>query len=233
MSGPLDFEPGEAGRRLEADDDRPPRPPRRPGPPPGASRYGWFLGVAGIVLVTLVTINTFRTEGRGATGLEVGSAMAPFAAPLALTDLEGDVNVARKANQGDAGRVPACALRGPKILNACDLWRSRPVVLAFMATRGDSCIKELDALERVRRRFPDVAFAAIAIRGNRDDLRDLIRSRGWRFPVGFDRDGALANLYGVAVCPQIVFGRRGGRVVDTTFGELSEAELMAQVRALR
>jgi hypothetical protein len=105
-------------------------------------------------------------------------------------------------------------------------------VVAFFATRSGRCVAQLDALERVRRRVPGVQFAAIAIRGDRDELVRLMRGHRWGFPVGFDADGRLANAYHVAVCPQITFARRGGVADDTTFGELSEEELAAQARRL-
>ncbi len=38
---------------------------------------------------------------------------------------------------------------------------------------------------------------------DRDALRRLVERHRWSFPVAQDRDGILANLYAVAVCPQI------------------------------
>jgi hypothetical protein len=158
--------------------------------------------------------------------------MAPFAAPLALGPVDGDVNVARRRGQGAAGARPACEVRGPGILNVCALWERGPVVLAFLATRGARCTGELDALERERARHPGVQFAAVAIRGDRGELRALVRRHRWRFPVGWDRDGILANVYGVAVCPQLTFALPGGRVTATTLGELRAAALDRRVAAL-
>jgi hypothetical protein len=77
-----------------------------------------------------------------------------------------------------------------------------------------------------------VGFAAIATLGDRDELRERVRSQGWGLPVGHDQDGAVANAYAVAVCPQITFARRGGEVVRTTFGSQDEAELTAAIEDL-
>jgi hypothetical protein len=240
--GPLDFDDDDPhgerrwAHRRDPDLERPERGARRapvPVPrPPGMSRYTWFLGVVAVLLIALVTINSIRSGGGGSQGVVAGHSMPPFATPLALSGLDGDANVARKAGQGAAGDRPACDVRGPEILNGCQLWEQGPVVLAFFATRGGRCIDQLDAIERLRARFPRVRFAAVAVRGDRDEVRGLVRGHHWGFPVGYDRDGALANVYHVAVCPQITFARRGGRVVDTTFGRLSDAELAAQVRRL-
>ena len=206
-----------------------------PGParlPAGASRYGWFVAVVGLLLVAYVSLNTLRTEHVGSQGLKIGSQVPPFAAPLALGTLEGDVNVARKANQGSAGRRPACSVRGPQIVNSCALAEGGPFVLAFMATRGTQCTRELDRLARVGVHHPRVQVAAISIRGNRHDLRALVRQHGWRFPVAWDRDGILANLFGVAVCPQLTYALPGGVVQATSVGELDDAGLDRRFVAL-
>ncbi|HEX7290801.1 MAG TPA: hypothetical protein VF250_06690, partial [Conexibacter sp.] len=56
------------------------------------------------------------------------------------------------------------------------------------------------------------------IRGDRDDVRKEVREHGWGFPVALDADGAVANVYGVAVCPLVVFAYRGGVVLRTALG---------------
>jgi peroxiredoxin len=205
-------------------------PPARP--PVGTSRYTWFVGVVAVLVIAYVSVNSVTNKGPGSRGVEVGSMAPPFAAPLATGDLSGDVNVARRTKQGKAGDVPACSIHRPDVLTICDLWRDRPVVLAFFATRGSSCTKELDTLQRIAQGRPDVAVAAIAIRGSRGDVRKQIRGGGWTFPVGYDHDGVLANLYSVAICPQLAFIRRGGVVAGTTFGAVPEARLRARIATL-
>jgi hypothetical protein len=200
--------------------------------PAGISRYGWFVGVVVVLVVAYVTLNAVRSHGPGSEGVRVGARMPPFAAPLALGPVTGDVNVAQRTGQGAAGTRPACDVRGRGIVNVCELWERGPVVLAFLATRGARCTGELDALERVRGGHPGVQFAAVSIRGDRAELRGLVRRHGWRFPVAYDRDGVLANLYGVAVCPQLTFALPGGRVRATAVGELDRAGLERRVAAL-
>jgi hypothetical protein len=195
-------------------------------------RYGWFLALVAAALIAYVSINTLRSDHVGSAGLKVGSRLPPFAAPLALGTVNGDVNVARKAGQGDAGDKPACSVRGAGILNSCQLAERGPFVIAFMATRGAQCTRELDRLEHARVRHPHVQVAAISIRGDRDELRALVRKHGWRFPVAWDHDGILANLFGVAVCPQLTYGLPGGAVQATTVGELDARGLDARLTSL-
>ena len=245
--GPLDFEheseeerEARWAKRRDPDLDQPAGSPEHPVSqvpvprPPGASRYGWFLGVVAVILLAYIGLNTLRNQGNGATGLKKGSVAPPFAAPLVFSSFadDADVNVARKANQKGAGKVPACSVTSPGVLNLCRLYADRPAVLIFTATRGGECIRQLDIVQRLRARFPGVAFAAVAIRGDRGDLKRLTRNHGWTFPVAYDHDGVLANLYGIAVCPQLTFIARGGRVADTAVGLVQPAELTRRLRAL-
>lgn len=205
-------------------------PARRPG---GAGGYGRFVGVVGVLVVVAITLNGFRAERPGSPGVASGAQAPPFAAPLVLSQLDGDVNVALEAGSGEAGNVPACSVRRPDVLNVCALYERGPVVLASFTTRGEECIAQLDRLDDVAARHGQVRFAAIAIRGDREDLRRLVGQRGWRFPVGYDHDGILAGAYGgVVVCPQLTFLRRGGGVQSTSLGAIGLSELETRVREL-
>jgi hypothetical protein len=196
------------------------------------SRYGWFLGVVAVLLLAYVTLNTASTDRVPTRGVATDRPLPPFAAPLALGSLDGDANIARESGQGRAGRRPACEVRGPDVLNVCQLAERGPVALAFIATRGGHCERLLDRMAAVAPQFPGVQIAGVAIRGSRDDLRALVRRHRWTFPVGHDRDGAVANLYGVAVCPEITFAYAGGIVQGTAIGQLSVAQLTARLRRL-
>ncbi|MBB4662673.1 peroxiredoxin family protein [Conexibacter arvalis] len=211
---------------------------QRPGPPPSArpssGRYGWMVGVVALIVVAYISLNTLRTEGPGSTGLQAGEQLLPFAAPLVASDLEGDANVARRANQGEAGNTPACEVTDPRALNICTLQERGPVVLAFLTAGAGKCVRELDAMEEVAARFPQVGFAAVGIKGDRDEFRKLAREHGWSFPLAQDRDGAVANLYAVAICPTVVLAHRGGEVLETALGDqvATPARLAAKVREL-
>jgi peroxiredoxin len=230
--GPLSFDDEEAPRQRRGEEAAGPAgadvpPPARP----PTRRYGWIVGVIGLLLIAYVTLNTIRTQSREAP--QEGKQLPAFATPLALSSLTGDANVARHAGSGASGKRPACEVRGDNVFNVCDLAARSPLVLAFFITQGGAeCRRQLDVIQRVQPRFPGVRFAAVAVRGNRSELRTLIRRRGWTFPIGYDRDGAVANLYGVAVCPTIVFTYPRRLTMVTDFGYLGEAKLAERVRAL-
>ena len=235
--GPLGFgkEPGDerqAERTGGRDGWLPGRPADEPSGGDARSRLpGIVLLGAGFLLMVLVALNTLRTEGGSSTGPAVGDQLPPFAAPLVLSDLGGDVNLARETGQGAAGRVPACEVRDPRALTSCELVR-RPAVIVFFTAGERRCTDQLDDLQRALRGRPGIAGAAVAVRGDRGELRRLVRAHGWRFPVVHDRDGGLANVYGVAVCPQLTFVRPGGEVSDSSVGELGERELGARLDRL-
>jgi hypothetical protein len=185
--------------------------PSEPRSAPRTPRYGGYVGLLVILILVLITINTLVTKPNGVKGIAPGESMAPFAAPLALGSLKGDVDTATVANEGAAGRVAACAERGPQILNICELYEHAPVVLALFVDAG-SCAAVLSDLQAISSSFPGVRFAAVAIKGKHAPVRKLIRSRGLTLPVGIDPDGALAALYKVATCPQLTFAYPGGVV---------------------
>ena len=230
MSGPLDF--GDEPRREPPRDDpdpspsTPPAPPKRPA---GSSRYGWFVGLAGFLLIVLVTINSVSTGGQeGGGGLQAGERLPPFAVPLADSSLAGDANIATKPGQDELGPRPACEVRGPEILNVCEEWELGPVVVAIFPTAAERCRRVLGQMTRLKGQFPRVRFAGVGAEGDRADLRG-----DWGFPVGWDRDRQVARAYGVIGCPQVTFANRGGEVVETVPRELTDAEFAEKVRRLR
>lgn len=179
-------------------------PPRRTPP-----RYGGYVGLLALVIIGLITINTIVTKPNGVRGLAPGERVPPFAVPLALGNLNGDADTATHANEGAAGRVPACLERGPQILNICQLYEGAPVVLALFVD-GGSCPDVLGDMQALAPSFPGVRFAGVALKGERSRVRKLIRAHSLSLPIGIDGDGALAALYKVGTCPQVSFVYPGG-----------------------
>jgi hypothetical protein len=182
-------------------------------------------------LLTWITFNTIATESKGSRGLQEGDDLPPVAMPLATSSCRGrcDANVATEAGQGPAGARPACEVRGRGILNTCELAEGGPFVLAFVFHPVERCVDQLGALERVAARHRDVEFRIVAVRADAAQARSL-RSN---LPVAYDHDGAVANEYAVVVCPTITYVAPGGRVVGSTVGPQTEAEIQTWVRRTR
>lgn len=181
-------------------------------------------------LLLFITFNTITTESEGSKGLEAGAELPPFAMPLSTSSCRGrcDANVATGSGQGAAGARPACEVRGPEVLNVCELREAGPFVLAFVFHPVDRCRAQLPVLERVAARHRGVRFRVVAVRANAKDALGLKAN----LPVGYDHDGAVANEYAVVVCPTITYVARDGRVVGSTVGSQSEAQLESWVRRL-
>jgi hypothetical protein len=195
-------------------------------------RYGRYVGLLALVILLLITINTIVTKPNGAGGIQPGSTLAPFAVPLAASSLRGDANIATQPDQGAAGRVPACSVRGPRILNICELHEQGPVVLALFVDAG-SCSDILGDMQALVAAYPAVRFAAVAIKPDRGSLRSELARRGITFPVGVDEDGALVAMYKDASCPQVSFIYPGGVVESRALlSRPSPATLRARVQQL-
>jgi hypothetical protein len=196
------------------------------------ARYSRYVGLLAIVLLVLILLNTITTKPNGSRGIAPGSRLPAFAVPLATGTLNGDADVATRANERGLGRVPACQERGPEILNICELYERGPVVLVLFVNGGD-CTRVLDTLSGQLSAFPGLQVAAVSIKGDRAALRRLVAARGWRFPVGYDRDGVLANLYRDIVCPQLTFAYPGGIAQgDALLREPSAPQLRARLELL-
>jgi hypothetical protein len=227
VSGPLGFDPDEQARRPPEPEPEP-EPEREPpqGPPPArpvnTSRYTWIIGIAAVILLGLVTVNAVTGEGTRPGGPEAGDELPVFAAPLAEAAPREDGN---EDAQVDPSK--ACGVRGPGVVNMCDERDAGPVVFAIFPADAPRCRDVLDQFDRVAPRVRGVRFVAAGSRGKRSQL-----GTGHPYPVAWDRDGGLATAYGLVGCPQVTFAERGGRVVETTRTELSDAELAEKARAL-
>lgn len=197
-------------------------------------RLGWSGSVAGAMLVVaFLGLGYALFQDRASDtpdSLPVGEEMPPFATPLVRSDLDGDANLATREDQGAAGARPACEVRGPDILNGCQLAERGPVVLSYVAQAGN-CMDQLRELERLKRAEPELQVAAVAIKGDRDKLRQELDRMRITVPVGWDRDGALSAVYRVITCPQTVFAEQGGVVRSTAYEELTVGELLRRAGA--
>lgn len=228
--GPLGFGPDPqdgdrtAAGRAAGEDPPPATPPAAPAARVCGHRFAWIVGIAAILAVAALSIRAAGRDAPRAAGLPAGDPLPPFAVVRATSDIvcddddPCDANVARRAGQGGAGGRPACEVRGPTVLNVCELTARGPLVLGLAASRDASCLGAFDRLASLRRRHRGLQVAVVAIRGGLEQLRESVRDRRWSFVVGWDRDGILASVYGVAACPYVTVARWRGRVQGTLVG---------------
>ena len=203
-------------------------------------RYSIVVGVLFAVVIAIAAIDTLGGNDEGTLGLDELSRHWPlpeFAVPSAAGGLEGDANVAQddcETSQApcpdSAQREPACRIATPGAIRVCDFF-DRPLLISFWFSRGGSnCTRQQDVVDDVYARYRGrVGFLSLDVRDDRDTVRDLIDRRGWRMPVGYDRDGAVAGLYGIGLCPTFAYVYPGGTLHDAGIGELAAPALEARL----
>ena len=211
-----------------------------PQAPRSTAIYSLLVGIAFVAVIAVAGVNLLHNDDAGV--LDPGNAGWPlpqFAVPDARSELTGDANIAQDdCNVGavpcpdSERREPACGIKVKGAIRVCDLF-DRPLVLSFWFTRGGDCETQEDVFEAAYRRFKGEAnFLAIDVRDSRDEVRGLISSRGWTHPVGLDSDGALSNLYRIGGCPTFLYVYPGGILRTVSIGQLDEADMDRNVRAL-
>jgi hypothetical protein len=209
---------------------------------PAARRYALLVGLAFAAIIVAAIVNATRTEQSGILGAgdDEGRPLPHFAVPTALGPLEGDANIAQTACESserpcpeEDRRTPACEVDVEDAIRVCDLF-DRPLAISFWFMRGAECTDAQDAVDRVARRYRGrVNFLIVDVRDDREQVREVIRERGWRVPVGYDADGAVSNVYGIGVCPTVHLAYPGGTLMRSLFGsEVDEATLERSIEQL-
>ena len=199
------------------------------------NRYSLLVALAFLVLIAVATIHTLTGGGEHILGLEDEPPRWPipeFAVPAAAGSLEGDANV----YQDDCGsaslpcpetppRVPACQITTPGAIRVCDLF-GRPLVISFWFGTENNCEQEQNVVSAVAARYRgQVNFLSLDSLDSRGSVREAIRAHGWKMPVGFDRDGAVAELFQVAACPTFAYVYPGGTLQSSSIGQLGVGPL--------
>jgi hypothetical protein len=188
-----------------------------------ARPYSIGIGILFLGFIVFAGINTVTNDSPGPVGLAEGKELPPFAAPSATGSLEGDSNVDKKK---------ACSIQVRDAIRICDYFDHPLVLVAWFSKCGGHCVPVLDAVERIRGRFPNVGFVGLDIRNSLDEARKSVEEHGWGFPMAVDRDGAVGLLYSVGVGPTTFFAYPGGVLAGKALGELTEEELIDRVRRL-
>jgi peroxiredoxin len=212
-----------------------------PGPPPDGEipgparalldnrRYAWMVGGLAAVLVIgfLIYALTHHSAGAGTPGVAAGQPLHYFAAPLAVSNLNGDANL-----------NPPCTLarHDPRALNICLLAKRGPLVLDFFVTGSRACEREVSIMQTLAS-APETRgaqYAAVAVNTGHAAASKTVRAHRWTIPVAYDPDGGVGSLYGVTACPLVELAYRGGTVAERLIGEhwLSAPALAGKVQAL-
>jgi hypothetical protein len=218
--------------------------PRRR-PPASGARYVAFVGIAFLVLIAIATYNTVSDATGGLLGVSAtvrGRPLPEFAVTNVRGGPDADANVyqddcssADNPCPQDQRRHAACQVPDRfHAIRVCDLF-NRPLVISFWFLEGASCLPTQDVVAKVAERFRGrVNFLSIDVRDDRSEVNRTVAEHGWKLPVGWDRDGAVSDLYRVGGCPTVALAYPGGIFAGARAGEsaLTRAKLTADVRRL-
>jgi cytochrome c biogenesis protein CcmG, thiol:disulfide interchange protein DsbE len=176
-------------------------------------RRGWFLVLAGVLVVglvagVLVTVlddgsesdgSTQRRGVTGAGGAEIGSTAPDFVLP---------------------------ALDGGEDIRLAD-FRGRPVIVNFWASWCNPCRDEFPLLKNALddHRADRLAVIGVTYRDIPNDSRDFVKRMKAGWPQAVDDDRAVAEAFGVRSIPITFFVRPDGTIADRLFGFTSAAAL--------
>jgi AhpC/TSA family len=171
--------------------------------------YRWAIGIFGVALVIIISVVAFASHGVSSAGVQSGERLINFAAPIATSNLVGDVQLADPCKFGEFGG---------RAVNTCVLEKRGPLVIGFFVPGVGQCDREVSTLQGLAARFPGVQFVAVAASSSQASTARDVRKHSWTIPVAYDRDGALAQVYGVELCPMLELAQRGGVVRSLLFG---------------
>lgn len=188
---------------------------------------GGLSGQAAMVAVTLVS--AVSLSGARAN-------LGPLLSVIAIGLVAGQ-GAAVVSGPGPALPDPALryeTLDGTGFDLASQTAAGRPVVLNLWATWCGPCRRELPVFEAVLAEHDDITFAFASQREPADRVALYLLSEGIDLPnVVFDTDGALGRRYASFGLPTTLFLGADGAVRAVNVGEMSRAQIEAEIDALR
>ena len=102
----------------------------------------------------------------------------------------------------------------PRQIRLSEAARENPVLLVFWASWCPACVEEIPELNGWYEEYAPRGLRLLGINVAESPWQILkfMRLQPIRYPVLLDKDGAVANLYGVAGIPAAVLIAKGGKI---------------------
>jgi peroxiredoxin len=114
--------------------------------------------------------------------------------------------------------------------------RGKVVLINFWATWCPPCVREIPRLVRVAETYKEEGLVVLGVNTTFQDdpakVQQFVRDHGIAYPVLLDSEGMVSEKYPARLIPTTYLIDRSGKIVQTKVGEVDEATLNEQVRAL-
>jgi peroxiredoxin len=115
-------------------------------------------------------------------------------------------------------------------------YKGQVVMLNFWASWCGPCRQEMPLLDQMHKRYSSLGFTLIGVNveANTKDAERWLQETPVSFPVLFDKDSKVSQLYDVSAMPSTVFIDRKGNVryLHRGYKAGDESEYLNQIRAL-
>ncbi len=101
----------------------------------------------------------------------------------------------------------------------------RPVFLNMWASWCPPCKAEMPDINAASEAHQEVKFVGISVNDDASAAADFATSTGIRYTIGFDEDGAVADVYQVRGLPATYIISSEGVILEQVFGAVSEADI--------
>lgn len=193
-----------------------------------------IAGVAGVLLAGMAAWAFTRPPTASTTAATTALTAAPTTAP----SLEPEIKFPDRTDPLPAPPFSVSAINstpGLRVGAPIDLaaFRGRPVVLNFWASWCGPCRREMPAFSDLADSYDGaVAFVGIATQDREKPAKDFAREIDVVYPLGFDLGDKLTDDYGVFGLPSTYFIDADGVIIDSRFGELTDAQVAERVTSL-
>jgi thiol-disulfide isomerase/thioredoxin len=119
---------------------------------------------------------------------------------------------------------------------ALESLKGKVVMLNFWASWCGPCRQEMPLLEQMHKRYSKQGFALLGVNVDTEtgDAEKLLKTTAVSFPILFDKENKVSQLYNVNAMPSSVFIDRKGnvRALHRGYKAGDESEYLDQIRAL-
>lgn len=114
--------------------------------------------------------------------------------------------------------------------------KGQVVMLNFWASWCGPCRTEMPLMDQIYKKYSAAGFTLLGVNVDTDstDAQKFLSQVPVSFPIAFDRDNKVSQLYNVSAMPSTVFIDRKGnvRALHRGYKAGDEAEYLAQIRTL-